>query len=149
MEGGDEWKRTGGMQSNSSANQGNPPRRFAPTSTTSGPRRRQIKFTVSPISIPSPHNLLDWPSFIVSCSSSNQIYPSVGRRNRLGIELLTTGLLEVFGRCNASFVYDRGLNPRRVLTKPSKPAHNSGFDNEKHDYILYVNDILGNEEGRK
>jgi hypothetical protein len=36
-----------------------------------------------------------------------------------------------------------------VLTKPSKPAKNEGFDNEEHDYILYVNDILGAEEGQR
>lgn len=36
-----------------------------------------------------------------------------------------------------------------MLTKPSRPVHNNGHDNEKWDYILYVNDIIGNEEGRK
>jgi hypothetical protein len=36
-----------------------------------------------------------------------------------------------------------------VLTKPSKPAHNEGYDNEDYDYILYVNDWLGNEDGHK
>jgi dual specificity protein kinase YAK1 len=36
-----------------------------------------------------------------------------------------------------------------VLTKPSKPAHNEGYDNEDYDYILYVNDWLGTEEGHK
>jgi hypothetical protein len=33
-----------------------------------------------------------------------------------------------------------------VLTKPSKGTKNDGYDNEDSDYILYVNDILGNEE---
>lgn len=33
-----------------------------------------------------------------------------------------------------------------MLTKPSKGVKNDGFDNEDSDYILYVNDILGNEE---
>lgn len=61
----------------------------------------------------------------------------------------TVGLLEVFSACNGMFAFDKLLNPRRVLTKPSRPAFNSGFDNEKHDYILYVNDVIGNEEGRK
>ena len=36
-----------------------------------------------------------------------------------------------------------------MLTKPSKPAHNEGFDNEDYDYILYVNDWLGADEGHK
>ena len=37
-------------------------------------------------------------------------------------------------------------NPRRVLTKPSKPALNDGFDNQDGDYILYVNDVLGTKQ---
>jgi hypothetical protein len=39
--------------------------------------------------------------------------------------------------------------PRRVLTKPSAPVKNDGHDNEESDYILYVNDILGDKEGQK
>lgn len=33
-----------------------------------------------------------------------------------------------------------------MLTKPSKGVKNDGYDNEDSDYILYVNDILGNED---
>lgn len=65
------------------------------------------------------------------------------------VNVMTEGLLDLFHACNPAFHYDRRLNPRRVLTKPSKPTYNSGYDNEKHDYILYVNDIMGNEEGHK
>ncbi|RGB40584.1 hypothetical protein C1646_753161 [Rhizophagus diaphanus] len=50
---------------------------------------------------------------------------------------------------NPHFRYDLAYNPRRVLTKPSKGVKNDGFDNEDCDYILYVNDILGSEEGQK
>lgn len=32
-----------------------------------------------------------------------------------------------------------------MLTKPSKPCGNNGYDNEDCDYILYVNDVLGSE----
>lgn len=63
--------------------------------------------------------------------------------------LVSVGLLGVFQQCNPGFLWDPRLNPRRVLTKPSRPVHNGGWDNERHDYILYVNDCLGNEEGRK
>lgn len=69
--------------------------------------------------------------------------------SRLILNLSTINLLEIFQMINSSFFYDKKLNPRRVLTKPSKPSQNNGFDNEKNDYILYVNDIIGNEEGRK
>jgi dual specificity protein kinase YAK1 len=27
--------------------------------------------------------------------------------------------------------------------------YNDGFDNKDHDYILYVNDIIGSQEGKK
>lgn len=65
------------------------------------------------------------------------------------LKMATAGLLEVFEACNEAFRFDRSLNPRRVLTKPARPVHNGGFDNEKHDYILYVNDVLGSEEGKR
>ncbi len=71
-----------------------------------------------------------------------------GRRPSV-VESATAGLLQVFSSCNPEFCFDKSLNPRRVLTKPSRPCYNSGYDNEKHDYILYVNDVIGNEEGRK
>ncbi|KAJ7594304.1 kinase-like domain-containing protein [Mycena floridula] len=59
---------------------------------------------------------------------------------------LTTNIVETYHICNPQFRYESTHNPRRVLTKPSKPAHNEGFDNEDYDYILYVNDWLGTEE---
>lgn len=65
------------------------------------------------------------------------------------LSLLTTNLVQTYARCNPSFHYESTHNPRRVLTKPSKPAHNEGYDNEDYDYILYVNDWLGVEEGHK
>ncbi|KAI0305448.1 kinase-like domain-containing protein [Multifurca ochricompacta] len=62
---------------------------------------------------------------------------------------LTTHIIDTYRICNPQFKYESTHNPRRVLTKPSKPAHNEGYDNEDYDYILYVNDWLGTEEGHK
>lgn len=62
---------------------------------------------------------------------------------------LTTHITDTYRICNPQFKYESTHNPRRVLTKPSKPAHNEGYDNEDYDYILYVNDWLGTEEGHK
>ncbi|OBZ67161.1 Dual specificity protein kinase YAK1 [Grifola frondosa] len=62
---------------------------------------------------------------------------------------LTTNLVETYHICNPQFRYESTHNPRRVLTKPSKPAHNDSYDNEDYDYILYVNDWLGTDEGHK
>lgn len=62
------------------------------------------------------------------------------------LQALTTHLPSTYRICNPSFKYESSRNPRRVLTKPSKGLKNDGFDNEDSDYILYVNDILGNED---
>ena len=58
-------------------------------------------------------------------------------------------ITETYHICNPQFKYESTHNPRRVLTKPSKPMHNDGYDNEDYDYILYVNDWLGQDDGHK
>ncbi|OLL21638.1 Serine/threonine-protein kinase ppk15 [Neolecta irregularis DAH-3] len=65
------------------------------------------------------------------------------------LQAMTMHLNSTFAICNPNFVYDISKNPRRVLTKPSKGVKNDGYDNEDSDYILYVNDTLGNGEGHK
>lgn len=60
---------------------------------------------------------------------------------------MTAALPQTYNICNPQFAYESTLNPRRVLTKPSKAEHNEGYDNEDYDYILYVNDILGGADG--
>lgn len=62
------------------------------------------------------------------------------------LQALTTHLPSTYRICNPNFKYESSRNPRRVLTKPSKGTKNDGFDNEDSDYILFVNDILGNED---
>lgn len=61
---------------------------------------------------------------------------------------LTTHITDTYHICNPQFHYESASNPRRVLTKPSKPVHNEGFDNEDYDYILYVNDCLGSDQNK-
>ncbi|KAI0697241.1 kinase-like protein [Cytidiella melzeri] len=80
--------------------------------------------------------------------------PGGRRMDATGIYLspvrqMTTNIIETFHICNPQFRYESTHNPRRVLTKPSKPAHNDGFDNDDYDYILYVNDWLGTDDGHK
>ncbi|PWN22449.1 hypothetical protein BCV69DRAFT_306656 [Microstroma glucosiphilum] len=65
------------------------------------------------------------------------------------LKAMTSYLHHTYHLVNPSFIYELSFNPRRVLTKPSKPMHNNGHDNEDSDYILYVNDWLGNEEGNR
>ena len=63
------------------------------------------------------------------------------------LKCLTAALPQTYTLCNPTFKYETSDNPRRVLTKPSKPVYNDGADNEDWDYILYVNDVLGGEHG--
>lgn len=66
------------------------------------------------------------------------------------VNALLVYLSETYCICQPKkFQYLKATNPKRVLTKPLEPKFNNGFDNEDSDYILYVNDILGTEEGRK
>ncbi|EPZ33631.1 kinase-like protein [Rozella allomycis CSF55] len=62
---------------------------------------------------------------------------------------LTCDLVSTFQQIDPLYAYQQQYNPKRVLTKPSKPAKNNGYDNENSDYILYVNDVLGDEEGKR
>ncbi|KAI9224806.1 kinase-like domain-containing protein, partial [Blastocladiella britannica] len=62
---------------------------------------------------------------------------------------LTILLVDTYRTANPHFHYTQHQNPRRVLTKPSKPMRNDGHDNEDNDYILYVNDTLGDDADRK
>jgi len=62
------------------------------------------------------------------------------------LKKITQNLVTTFNECNPDFDYK--LN-KKVLTKPSKPVHNNGYDNENWDYILYVDDILGGQEGQQ
>ncbi|KAN0069982.1 Protein kinase-like domain containing protein [Elaphomyces granulatus] len=80
------------------------------------------------------------------------VQPAYRRANPEGgfispLQALTTHLPATYRICNPAFKYESSRNPRRVLTKPSKGVKNDGYDNEESDYILYVNDILGSEEG--
>ena len=62
---------------------------------------------------------------------------------------LTTSLTTTYTLCSPDFSYQTSKNPKRVLTKPSEPKYNNGYDNLNSDYILYVNDVLGAEQNRK
>lgn len=75
---------------------------------------------------------------------------SVNLMHILPVNALSVYLTELYAMCQPQkFRYLKTTNPKRVLTKPSDPKFNNGCDNEDSDYILYVNDILGQEEGRK
>ncbi|KAJ2787859.1 dual specificity protein kinase yak1 [Coemansia interrupta] len=62
---------------------------------------------------------------------------------------LTVDLVDTYRKCHPEFYYESAQRPRRVLTHPSEGVENDGFDNENSDYILYVNDIIGDKEGHQ
>ncbi|KNE70323.1 CMGC/DYRK/YAK protein kinase [Allomyces macrogynus ATCC 38327] len=75
---------------------------------------------------------------------------SVVRRSRDSLlSKLTMLIVDTYRDSNPAFHYTPRANPRRVLTKPSKPMRNDGYDNEDNDYILYVNDTLGDDADRR
>ncbi|ORX59631.1 kinase-like protein [Hesseltinella vesiculosa] len=84
-------------------------------------------------------------------SDSINYYPTASpSSNQLNLlTCLTKGLNHTYQKCNHGFQYNSTKNPRRVLTKPSKPCGNDGYDNEDFDYILKVNDTLGSTEGHR
>lgn len=82
---------------------------------------------------------------ILTLLVSDSLRPAIGCRPAQPLKALTTQLCQTYHLVNPAFRYEFSLNPRRVLTKPSKPAGNDGYDNEDSDYILYVNDVLGGE----
>ncbi|GAM17232.1 hypothetical protein SAMD00019534_004070 [Acytostelium subglobosum LB1] len=65
------------------------------------------------------------------------------------IIMSTSYLLQLYRQSNPDFSYTSTLNPRRVLTQPSKGVLNDGFDNENSDFIIYVNDIIGSEYNQR
>lgn len=62
---------------------------------------------------------------------------------------LTTQLASTYQICDPNYNYSLNRNPRRVLTDPHEGKLNNGYDNEESDYILWVNDVLGTDEGRR
>ncbi|PWA02689.1 hypothetical protein BB558_001176 [Smittium angustum] len=62
---------------------------------------------------------------------------------------LTINLVNTYRKINPGFEFNSELRPRRALTKPSEGILNNGYDNENSDYILYVNDIIGEPEGNQ
>ncbi|KAJ2499998.1 dual specificity protein kinase yak1, partial [Coemansia sp. RSA 2049] len=70
-------------------------------------------------------------------------------RNYKPLLNLTVDIVETYRKCHANFYYESARRPRRVLTHPSEGVKNDGFDNENSDYILYVNDIIGDKDGHQ
>ena len=58
------------------------------------------------------------------------------------LKKLTVHLPQTLKTCNSEYSYEIKTNPKRVLTKPSVPVSNKGFDNSNNDLIIYVNDIF-------
>ncbi|KDN46224.1 hypothetical protein RSAG8_04451, partial [Rhizoctonia solani AG-8 WAC10335] len=130
-----------------------PSNHYSPTSSVPCPNRRAQSTT--PTTPMHRHNSISGVHHTRTPETNTPPNPAPpGRRFSDGLYLsplraLTTHLTQTYHICNPEFRYESTHNPRRVLTKPSKPVHNDGYDNEDYDYILYVNDWLGPDDGRK
>ncbi|KAG8969334.1 dual specificity protein kinase yak1 [Tulasnella sp. 419] len=130
-----------------------------PSSQQSAPQQQQPSQLPPPQQPPQPQRRR--PQGLKRVRDSRDLRPVVnaqppGRRadpNGSGflspLKSLTTHITSTYNLCNPVFRYETAHNPRRVLTKPSKAAHNDGYDNEDYDYILYVNDWLGEENNNR
>ncbi|KAI8636801.1 kinase-like domain-containing protein [Parasitella parasitica] len=67
------------------------------------------------------------------------------RQKQNSLVSLTVNLKDTYSARDPEFVYDQNKIPKRVLTKPSRPFRNESNDNENYDYILKVNEILGDD----
>ncbi|CAL9731825.1 dual specificity protein kinase Yak1p [Monosporozyma unispora] len=108
--------------------------------------------------------LLTKPQLIIpqmqKCITKNNLKPTVNDKPKYRrasvhsqtispLKGLTKNLITTYQLCSPDFIYQTSKNPKRVLTKPSEPKFNNGYDNVNSDYILYVNDVLGTEQNRK
>lgn len=58
----------------------------------------------------------------------------------------TRQIMDTYKQLNPRFVFKpKYTPPRRVLTNPSIPRHNEGYDNENYDLIMHVGDVLGSD----
>jgi serine/threonine protein kinase len=71
--------------------------------------------------------------------------PTFPPSQQIPLATLTVHLLQTYSKIDPNYQYKPNQNPKRVLTKPSKPTHNDGYDNDDYDYILYVNDLIGKD----
>ncbi|ORZ21528.1 kinase-like domain-containing protein [Absidia repens] len=62
------------------------------------------------------------------------------------LKQMTAHLVNTYQSQNSSYCRKSTHKPQRILTKPSKGAKNDGYDNNDYDYILKVNDVLGEEK---
>eukprot|EP00727_Mastigamoeba_balamuthi_P000075 m51a1_g10064 putative protein kinase (795) ;mRNA; f:87381-90226 len=61
------------------------------------------------------------------------------------VRAMTNDLVHTYKKCDPAFEYKAWKPPRRPLTDPSVPRHNNSLDNEHHDLILHVGDVLSGE----
>ncbi len=63
--------------------------------------------------------------------------------------MLTSMIVDTYQMCNPDFEYKLNNNPKLVLTHPSDPELNFGYDNIHNDYILRVSESIITPENRQ
>lgn len=120
------------------------------TGASTGPANSAALAQNPPNSVPQLRSVRSWSQLkpvVIKTPKTRRAKPDGGFMSPL--VALTSHLPSTYSVCDPSFQYSQEKNPRRVLTEPNQPVHNNGYDNANHDYILYVNDILGTDENRR
>ncbi|OMJ22813.1 Serine/threonine-protein kinase ppk15 [Smittium culicis] len=106
-------------------------------------------YTMNPSNIPqSPNNQLSGqntslspnksPSKEFSSSTETLVFPTTD---------FTLNLMNVYKKVDPSFKFSPFTVPERPLTFPRQGVLNDGYDNENSDYIMFVNDKIGDTKG--
>ena len=81
------------------------------------------------------------------CNQINNGFVNVKENNIKNVQEDLTAI-DLFESRNSDCNFEE-TKSQKALTKSAVRAGNDGYDNEDGDYILYADDILGNEKGHQ
>lgn len=99
---------------------------------------------VKALSVTQKQGFIDYKDF-KDIKLGSRLISQRKQSNRL-LKNASVNYLKLIESINPSFKSDKVFIPRRTLTNPREPSKNLGHDNINDDYILRVNDILGDIE---
>ncbi|CAO3650674.1 unnamed protein product [Mucor hiemalis] len=111
---------------------------------TMNPMIEDYNATVKALSVTQKQGFIDYKDF-KDIKLGSRLISQRKQSNRL-LKNASVNYLKLIESINPSFKSDKVFIPRRTLTNPREPSKNLGHDNINDDYILRVNDILGDIE---
>lgn len=102
---------------------------------------------VKALSVTQKQGFIDYKDFKdIKLRSRLVTFESKQSNNNRILKNASVNYLKLIETINPSFKSNQVFIPRRTLTNPREPSKNQGYDNINDDYILRVNDILGDIE---